>query len=119
MTLRVWYNPRCSKCRSLKELLERRGFVAEYRHYLEQPPTRPELEDLLQRLGLDDPSPLVRRKEAAFAELELAQAGREELLEALVRRPELLERPILERGRRAVIARPPEAALPLLEGDRG
>ncbi len=110
----VWFNPRCSKCRGLRALLEERGVEAEYRHYLEQPPTAAELEQLRGLLGLDDPAPMIRSKEAAFAELGLEGAEPERLLAAVAERPELLERPVLVRGGKAVIARPPEKALELL-----
>ena len=112
--IRVYYNPRCSKCRRARDLLDERGADYELIEYLDRPPTRAELEDLLVKLGSDDPRTLIRTKEAAYATLGLADADRDRLLEALVAHPQLLERPIVVSGARAVVARPPEELLGLL-----
>lgn len=110
----VWFNPACSKCRALRGILEERGVEAEYRHYLEEPPTRAELEELAGLLGMEDVSPMVRAKDAAFTELELAGADAGRMLDAVVAHPALLERPVMVHRGRALIARPPEKALELL-----
>lgn len=104
----VYFNPRCSKCRSARALLEERGTQASYVHYLDDKPTRPELERLMRQLGISSPREMMRTGEAIYAELGLADAGDARLLEAIVAHPILLERPIVVRGERAVIARPPE-----------
>lgn len=108
--IELWHNPRCSKSRAAHELL---GDRATTRRYLEQPPTREELEAVLTKLGTDDPRTIVRTGEPAYAGLEAAT--REELLEAMVAHPELVERPIAIRGDRAVLGRPPERVLELLQ----
>ena len=105
----LWHNPRCSKSRAALDLL---GDRATTRRYLEQPPTRAELEDVLVKLGTDDPRVIVRTGEAAYSGLE--DANRDELLDAMVAHPELVERPIAIRGDRAVLGRPPERVLDLL-----
>ena len=110
----VYFNPRCSKCRKLRELLEERGVAARYRLYLEEPPTVEELGSLLEKLGVEDPAAIMRSKEAAWSELGLRAADAAKRLAALAQHPQLLERPILVRGQRAVVARPPEKALELL-----
>lgn len=108
------HNPRCSKSRAAKALLEARGAAFEERRYLESPLSRAELTDLAERLGRPLRE-LVRSKEPAYAALELgAQASDEALLGALEAHPELLERPVLVRGARAALGRPPEAILELL-----
>jgi arsenate reductase (glutaredoxin) len=104
----VWHNPRCSKSRGACGLLEDREVDVEVRRYLDQPPSRAELEDVLARLGLDDPRQMMRTGERVYRELSLADAGPDELLDAMVEHPILIERPIVIRGGRAVIARPPE-----------
>ncbi|MBC8329659.1 MAG: arsenate reductase (glutaredoxin) [Planctomycetes bacterium] len=109
----VWFNPSCSKCRAVRELLEGRGIEAEYREYLDLPPNRQELDQLRAALGLDDPAPMLRRGDSAYAELGLEGAAPGRLLDAIVAHPALLERPVVVRGGRAVIARPPERALEL------
>ena len=114
MTALVWFNPRCSKSRGLKALLDERGIEAEYREYLEQPPTVAELENLLERLGTDDALTIMRSKEAAFQEQNLADADTATRLAAIAATPSLMERPILVIGDRAVVARPPERASEIL-----
>jgi len=104
----IWHNARCSKSRQTKAILEELAAGAEVREYLKEPPTRAELDALLGALGLDDPRAMMRTGEDAYAQLGLADADRDELLDAIVANPILLERPIVVRGDRAVIGRPPE-----------
>jgi arsenate reductase len=106
--LTVWFNPSCSKCRAAKELIEQRGLTATYLEYLDEVPSRAELEHVLQLMGSDDPLVITRTGEARFVQLGLAGADRDVLLNALVANPALIERPIVTRGDRAVVARPPE-----------
>jgi arsenate reductase (glutaredoxin) len=110
----VWFNPNCSKCRGAKDILEERGVDAEYLRYLEDTPSRDELERVLAMLGTDDPRQMMRTGETVYKELDLADADREALLDAMVAHPILIERPIVIRGGRAVVARPPEKLLNLL-----
>jgi len=115
-TVTIWHNPRCSKSRGALALLTERGVQPEVVRYLEHAPTRAELVDVLRRLGTDDPRAIMRTGEARYRELGLASADRDTLLDALAANPILIERPILLLGERAVVARPPERALELLEG---
>lgn len=105
---RIYHNARCSKTRGACELVAEAGHAATIINYLETPPTRAELEDLLQKLGMK-PRELLRRGEAAFkehyADRELSEA---EALDAMLAHPILMERPIVVRGDKAVVARPPE-----------
>ena len=110
----VWFNPNCSKCRTVQGILAERGVDADYVRYLEQTPTRAELEAVLGMLGTDDPRAIMRTGEAVYKELDLAGAGRDALLEAMVGNPILIERPIVIRGERAVIGRTPENVLDIL-----
>jgi arsenate reductase (glutaredoxin) len=113
-TIRIYYNPRCSKCRETVALVSERDYDTELVEYLVTPPSKEELRSLLQKLGMK-PHELVRRGEEAFKQ---HYAGRtlsdEEWLDALVAYPILIERPIVVRGSKAVIARPPEKVLALL-----
>jgi arsenate reductase len=111
----VFFNPACSNCRTAQAILEERGVDAEYIRYLEKAPSREELERVLEMLGTDDPRAIVREKEPVYAELGLADGGRDELLDAMVAHPILIQRPIVIRGDRAVVARPPERLLELLD----
>ena len=110
----IYHNARCSKSRSACALVAEAGVDAEIVSYLETPPTGAELRELLRKLGMK-PSELIRRGEPVFAE---QYAGRElsedEAFEALLAHPILMERPIVVRGDRAVVARPPERVRELL-----
>jgi arsenate reductase len=110
----VWFNPKCSKCRTVQGILTEKGIEADYVRYLEQAPTREQIEAVLIKLGTDDPRAIVRTGEAVYTELGLAVAGRDALLDAMVANPILIERPIVVRGDRAVVGRPPENVLDLL-----
>lgn len=91
------------------QILEDNQVEVEVIRYLDQPLDRHELNLLLQQLG----PALLRKGEALYQELGLAQASQEELLEALLAHPVLLERPIVVRGSQAIVARPPEKVLQL------
>ena len=110
----LWHNARCSKSRQAKALLEEEGVDLEVREYLKEPPTRAELEALVDALDIEEVRQVVRTGEDAYAQLGLAEADDDELLDAMVDNPILLERPILVRGDRAVVGRPPEDVRRLL-----
>ncbi len=110
----VWHNPRCSKSRGAVALLGEHDLVVDERRYLDDPPSVAELERLLELLGTDDPRAITRTGEKLYRELGLADADRDQLLAAISAHPILLERPIVVRGDRAVIGRPPEHVLDLL-----
>ncbi len=112
--LSMYYNPRCSKCRTAQGLLTERGIEARIVEYLVEPPTLDDLRRLMTQLGIDDPRLMMRTGEDVYRELALAGEEGDALLEAIVAHPILLERPIVVRGDRAVIARPPELLLDLL-----
>ena len=113
-TIRIYYNPRCSKCRDTAAMVNERGYASELIDYLITPPGKEELRNLLKKLGMK-PLQLVRTGEAIFKE---KYAGRtlsdDEWLDAMVAHPILMERPVVVRGNKAVVARPPEKVLALL-----
>lgn len=111
----VFFNPSCSTCRTTRDLLVERGIDADYIRYLEDTPSRRELEDVLRRLGSEDPRTMMRTSEPVYQELGLAEAGPNALLDAMVENPILIQRPIVIRGDRAVIGRPPERINELLD----
>jgi arsenate reductase (glutaredoxin) len=111
----IWYNPRCSKCRGAEELLAAHGVPARRVFYLDDPPPRAEILRVLGLLGTDDPRVLMRTKEPRYQELGLAGADAGELIDAMTSYPELIERPVIIWTDRAVIARPPELLIPLLD----
>lgn len=110
----VWFNPRCSKCQGAEALLAAHGVPMTKVRYLDDPPERAELVRVLSLLGTDDPRAMMRVGEPLYRDLGLAGADREQLLDALAAHPQLIERPIVIRGDRAVVARPPELLLALL-----
>ena len=114
-TCSVLFNPRCSKCRQARDLLAEQGVEAEFVHYLEDTPSRDELVRIYGMLGLDDPRGMMRKGEPEYKELGLAGADHDALFDAMVAHPILIERPIVIRGDRAVVARPPERLLELID----
>ncbi|MBV8462612.1 MAG: arsenate reductase family protein [Acidimicrobiales bacterium] len=111
----LYFNPECSKCRSADAILQERGHTVAQIRYLEEPPTVDDLRRLMGFLGIDDPRQMLRVGEPAYAELGLTDAPADDLLAAVTDHPTLLERPIFVRNGRAVIARPPERVLELLD----
>jgi arsenate reductase len=115
MGVSVYFKPDCSNCRTAEGILRERGIDAEYVRYLEQAPTREQLEEVLDKLGTDDPREIIRTKEPEYEQLGLADASRDELLDAMTAHPILIQRPIVISGDKAVVARPPERLLSLFE----
>lgn len=112
----LYHNPRCSKSRGALQLLQARGVEPRIVPYLEQPPTADELSDLLRKLGIA-PRALLRTGETVYTELGLADPALDDaaIIAAMAAHPRLIERPIFLRGDRAVIGRPPERVLELLD----
>lgn len=114
--MRIYHNPRCSKSRGALALLEEHGITPEVVRYLDEPPTRDELVTLLARLGMQ-PSQLVRMgEEVCKTEYASRNMSEDDWLDAMLKHPVLIERPIVVAGERAVVARPPEKVLELLGG---
>ena len=114
----VYHNPKCSKSRATLELVEQHGDDLKVIEYLRTPPSAKELEALLAKLGLE-PEQLVRKGEDVYKKDYAGKTlSRAQWIEAMVRHPVLIERPIVVAGDRAVIGRPPENVLTLLDGRR-
>lgn len=111
----IWHNPRCSKSREALALLETRGVTVTQRLYLEDPPDADTLRSVLKKLGMSARE-LLRRKEDAYKALGLADESlsEDELIDAMVENPKLIERPVVLVGKRAALGRPPEDVLRLL-----
>jgi len=113
--LRIYHNPGCSKSRGALAILQERGVEFEIVEYLDAPPERAALERLLEQLP-GSPADLVRQ-DKNFAKLGLDAADYQTsgaVVELLLAHPELMQRPVVVRGDRAVIARPPEDLIDLL-----
>ena len=112
----IWHNPRCSKSRNSMALLEEKGVEAEVVKYLETPPTKEEIREVLKMLGLSARE-LMRTKEDVYKELGLKEVEDEEkLIEAMAENPKLIERPIVIKDGKAAIGRPIENIIDLLDG---
>lgn len=111
----IYHNPRCSKSRETLQLLESRGIKPDVVLYLETPPDAQTLKNLLKKLGLK-PRELMRQKEAEYKEMGLQDPSLsdEQLIDAMVECPKLIERPIVVQGKKAALGRPPENVLEIL-----
>jgi len=113
MTVEIWHNPRCSKSRATLALLEEHGVEPKIVLYLDTPPSKARLTEILGKLGMT-PSAFIRRKEKIFSELDLKNAAEDALVDAMVAQPKLIERPIVITPRGAAVGRPPEQVLTVL-----
>lgn len=113
MSFTIYHNPKCGTSRKVLAALQAAGHTPTVIEYLKTPPSRSELKALIQRMGRR-PADCVRRKEKLFAELKLATANDEALLDAMAKHPILIERPIVVAGRTARLCRPPEIVNELL-----
>jgi arsenate reductase len=111
----VYHNPSCSKSRGALDILREQAVDVEVVEYLKAPPDRAALERILD--AISDPPDALVRKDKRFKELGLDAAKyttRAAVIDLLLEHPELMERPVVFRGERAVIARPSERVLELL-----
>ena len=112
----IYHNPRCSKSRETLALLEKEQLKIRVIKYLETPPDSATLQQIIDLLGFDSARQLMRTKEKIYKELALQDEKDEAtLLRAMVENPKLIERPIVVKGDRAVLGRPPENVLALLD----
>lgn len=111
----IYHNPRCSKSRATLELLENNDVTPNIVKYLETPPDAETLEMILQLLQLE-PRQLMRQKESEYLDnhLDDPSLSREALIAAMIDFPKLIERPIVIKGNKAAIGRPPEQVLDIL-----
>lgn len=114
-TITIYHNPRCSKSRQTLALLEERGVSPAVVEYLSDPPSKATLKRIVKMLGVR-PIDLVRRREEPFKTLGLVskQDDDEAILNAMARHPILIERPIVIKGDKAALGRPPENVLEIL-----
>lgn len=112
----IWHNPRCSKSRQTLALLEERGVEPTVVKYLDDTPSKERLTEVIRLLGIS-PRELLRKKEGAYKELGLSDStlSDAELVDAMISRPKLIERPIVIRADRAAVGRPPESVLAVLD----
>lgn len=112
----IYHNPRCSKSRETLALIKEQGIEPTIIQYLETPPDATTLKTLLKELGFTSARQLMRHKEDLYKELNLADESltEDQLLDAMINNPKLIERPIVVKGKKARIGRPPEQVLEIL-----
>lgn len=111
----IYHNPRCSKSRNTLALLEENGVSPDIVLYLETRPAEDEIRALLQKLGIDAAA-LVRKGEDEYKACGLGKdSSGEEIITAMASHPKLIERPIVVKGSTAVLGRPPENVLELID----
>ncbi len=113
MTVSIYHNPRCSKSRQTLQLLTDHGIEPVIIEYLKTPPSRVELEKILDLLGLE-PRDLMRKKQKEYQGLGNPSLSRAELIDAMLKHPILIERPIVLANGKAALGRPPARVLEIL-----
>ncbi|MBS0151814.1 MAG: arsenate reductase (glutaredoxin) [Nitrospira sp.] len=111
----IYQKPTCTTCRQVVQLLKDSGKPYTAINYYEHPFTKEQLQNLLKKAGLS-PRDVLRTKEEIYQELGLAkkQLSDDELLDLMVKHPDLIQRPIVEKGDQAVLARPADSIKKLL-----
>ena len=111
----IYHNPRCSKSRASLEMIQAKGITPTIIKYLETPPDKQQLTDILGKLGLQAEQ-IVRKGEALFKELGFGDKtlNNEEWIDVLAEHPQLIERPIVVNGNKAAIGRPIEKVIDIL-----
>ena len=115
MPTTIYHNPKCSKSRQTLELLNENGITPTVIEYLKTPPTAETLKVILGQLGMT-PRDLMRKKEDIYSELKLDNPSltEDDLIDAMVKHPILIERPIVLANGKAALGRPPEQVLDIL-----
>jgi arsenate reductase len=111
----IYHNPNCGTSRKVLAALQEAGTEPRVVEYLKTPPTRAELQDLLQRMGMT-PRALLRRKGTPFEELQLDDPGKTDdmLIDAILAHPILMERPVVVTPKGVRLCRPAERVQELL-----
>jgi arsenate reductase len=117
--MEMWFNPRCSKCRIAKEALDEAGLTYNLRYYLEEPPSVPDLTDVLDRLGLE-PWEICRTGDAAGLDVTLPAAKdaehRGDWIQLLATNPALIQRPlVVTDDGTAYVARDPDTVAEVIK----
>jgi len=114
-TITIWHNPRCSKSREANNYLEENNYKADVYKYLDAEISVDEVQDILKKLGMNARE-LMRTKEDVYRDLKLKDEMDEaKLIQAMAENPKLIERPIVVKGDKAVIGRPPERVVAFLK----
>jgi len=114
--IKIWHNPKCSKSREAKSILEESGIDFEVFEYLKNDFTENDLKTIMNQLNITDIKDMLRKKETEYKELDIENKTQDEILNLVIQAPKLVERPIIIKDNTAVIARPMENLTNLLKG---
>lgn len=113
-SFQIYHNPRCGKSRNTLAILNEKGVNVEIVEYLKEPPSKKELKNVITKLGIK-PIELIRKGEEVFkSNYKDKNLSDDEWIGVMVENPILIERPIVIKGDKAIIGRPPEKVLELL-----
>ncbi len=112
MEYTIYYYNKCSTCQKTKAIIDKSSIEVEYHSYFDDRLSETDLEELLKKLKLK-PSEFIRKKDL-YKELNLEEIDEAGLIKAMSEHPGLIQRPVLVKGDRAVVCRPPERALELI-----
>jgi arsenate reductase (glutaredoxin) len=118
MPVTIYHNPKCGTSRTVLGMIRERGIEPVVVEYLKDPPGRAKLVELLKKMGIG-PRQLLRRRGTPYDELGLDDPkwSDDQLIDFIVAHPILMERPVVESGGKAVLARPPERLTELRLGE--
>lgn len=113
--LTMYLKPTCTTCRSVMNILKEKGVDFDAINYYIKPIPKTKLKELLRKMGISARE-LLRAKEPIYKELKLAEKNlsNDELIDLMVKHPDLIQRPILEKGAKAILARPAERVKEIL-----
>ena len=112
--MKIYHNPRCRKSRETLQIIQDKGIQPEIVEYLNEVPSEKELTELINQLGISAEQ-LLRKGEAVYKEKYKGKTlSDSEWIKAMIETPKLIERPIVVKGNKAVLGRPPENVLELL-----
>ncbi|MDG1475529.1 MAG: arsenate reductase (glutaredoxin) [Vicingaceae bacterium] len=112
--MKIYHNPRCSKSRETLQLINDAGVEVEVVEYLKDIPTVKDLEKILMKLNLK-PTDILRKGEAVYKEkFKNSNFNDDEWIKVMLEYPKLIERPIVVKGNKAILGRPPQNVLDLI-----
>ncbi len=107
--IKVYEKPTCTTCRKVAKIFSEQGIDFEKVNYYIKPFTKSKLKELIRKMNMK-PSELLRKNDEAYKKLKskIVQLAEDEILDMMIKNPDLVQRPIIEKGNKAILARPPE-----------
>jgi len=115
MEVQIWHNNRCSKSREAKKILEESNVPHGTFEYLKEEFTKETILDIMKKLGISDIKDMLRKKEEEYKAFDIENKSQDEIIDIILKTPKLIERPIIIKDQKAVIARPMENLTDLLK----